>query len=248
MGGPKKDIKNDENILVIIPTYNEAYNIKRLIPEILKQHTNIEILVIDDNSSDNTAAIVENMMEINKQIHLIERPSKMGLGTAYVEGFRYALKGKYDLIFEMDADLSHDPNSIPEFLKTIEHCDLVIGSRYVRGVNVINWPLSRLLLSWFANLYTRVITGLPIKDSTSGFKCFRRKVLENIDLDSINSDGYSFQIEMHFKTWKKGFKITEIPIIFTDRYHGESKMNTGVIREAIFMVWKLRILSLLGKL
>jgi len=247
MSGTKINIEKDNKILIIIPTYNEAYNIKRLIPEILKQHSNIEILVIDDNSSDNTASIVENMMEINKSIHLIERPSKMGLGTAYVEGFRYALKHTYDLIFEMDADFSHDPNSIPEFLKTIKKCDLVIGSRYIRGVNVINWPLSRLLLSWFANLYTRVITGLPVKDSTSGFKCFRRKVLESIDLDLINSDGYSFQIEMHFKTWKKGFKIIEIPIIFKDRYHGESKMNTGVIREAIFMVWKLRILSLLGK-
>lgn len=237
-----------EKILVIIPTYNEGYNIKQLIPEILTKIPAIEILVIDDNSSDGTASIVENFMEMKNSIHLIQRPSKMGLGTAYVEGFRYALKHNYDFILEMDADFSHDPAVLPEFMDAIQDCDLVIGSRYVRGVNVINWPLSRLLLSWFANLYTRIITGLPIKDSTSGFKCFRRRVLEAINLDNINSDGYSFQIEMHFKTWKKGFKVKEIPIIFKDRYHGESKMSSGVIREAIFMVWKLRILSILGKL
>ncbi len=248
MGESKKVFGINKKIVVIIPTYNEAYNIQRLIPEILKQHPNIEILVIDDNSSDGTSSVVEKIMEKNKVINLIKRSSKMGLGTAYVEGFRYALKKKYDYIFEMDADFSHNPNTIPEFIKMIEDYDLVIGSRYVRGVNVINWPLSRLLLSWFANLYTRIITGLPIKDSTSGFKCFRRKVLEAINLDKINSDGYSFQIEMHFKTWKKGFKVVEIPIIFTDRYHGESKMSSGVIREAIFMVWKLRILSILGKI
>ncbi|MEJ2627631.1 MAG: polyprenol monophosphomannose synthase [bacterium] len=242
--------KQGENkkILVIVPTYNEAYNIKKLIPEILKQHTGIEILVIDDNSSDGTASVVMEMMKINNSIHIIERPSKMGLGTAYVEGFRFALKHSYDFIFEMDADFSHNPRTIPEFLTAIEKNDLVIGSRYVRGVNVINWPLSRLFLSWFANLYTRIITGLPVKDSTSGFKCFRRRVLEAINLDAIHSDGYSFQIEMHFKTWKKGFKIMEIPIVFTDRYHGESKMSSGVIREAIFMVWKLRFLSIMGKL
>ncbi|MFO7891303.1 MAG: polyprenol monophosphomannose synthase [bacterium] len=237
----------DEKMLVIIPTYNEAYNIKKLLPEILNKIPNIEILIIDDNSSDGTASVVQNFMRMNSSIHLIERPAKMGLGTAYVEGFRYALRNKYDFIFEMDADFSHDPKVIPEFMKAIQDCDLVIGSRYVRGVNVINWPLSRLLLSWFANLYTRIVTGLPVKDSTSGFKCFRRKVLEAINLNKIHSDGYSFQIEMHFKTWKKGFKIVEIPIIFTDRYHGESKMSSGVIREAIFMVWKLRFLSILGK-
>ena len=243
-------IKQGKNkkILVIIPTFNEAYNIEKLIPEVLKQHPGIETLIIDDNSSDGTASIVKEIMKNNKSIHIIERPSKMGLGTAYVEGFRFALKQNYDLIFEMDADFSHNPDTIPEFLKAIKENDLVIGSRYVRGVNVVNWPLSRLFLSWFANLYTRIITGLPVKDSTSGFKCFRRTVLENINLDAINSDGYSFQIEMHFKTWKKGFKIIEIPIVFTDRYHGESKMSSGVIREAIFMVWKLRFLSILGKL
>lgn len=248
MGRSKRSSGRDEKILVIIPTYNEAYNIKKLIPEILTKIPTIEILVIDDNSSDGTASIVENFMKTNNSIHLIQRPSKMGLGTAYVEGFRYALKHNYDFILEMDADFSHDPAVLPEFREAIQDCDLVIGSRYVRGVNVINWPLSRLLLSWFANLYTRIITGLPIKDSTSGFKCFRRKVLKAINLDKINSDGYSFQIEMHFKTWKKGFTIKEIPIIFTDRYHGESKMSSGVIREAIFMVWKLRFLSILGKL
>ena len=235
-------------ILIIIPTYNEAENISKLIPLVLKQDKRIEILVIDDNSPDGTASVVEKIMKKNNRIHLLKRATKMGLGTAYVEGFRYALKAEYDLIFEMDADFSHDPIEIPNFLKKMKDYDLVIGSRYIQGVNVVNWPISRLLLSWSANLYTRIITGLPIKDSTAGYKCFKRKVLESIDLTRINSDGYAFQIEMHFKAWKKKYRLLEIPIVFVDRNIGVSKMHPGIVREAAWMVWKLRFLSLFGRL
>jgi dolichol-phosphate mannosyltransferase len=171
----------------------------------------------------------------------------MGLGTAYVAGFRYALKEKYDLIFEMDADLSHDPKEIPRFIEAANRYDLVIGSRYIHGVNAINWPLSRLLLSWFANLYTRIVTGMPLRDATSGYKCFRKEILEAIDLNRIDSDGYAFQIEMDFKAWKMGFRLQEIPIVFVDRDRGTSKMNRRIVREAVWIVWKFRIQSILGK-
>jgi len=234
--------------LIIIPTYNEAKNIKRLIEEIFKLDLDINILIIDDNSPDGTGNIVEEVAKRDHKVNLIKREGKMGLGTAYVTGFKYAIDNKYDCIFEMDADFSHDPKEIPNFLEKIKECDLVIGSRYIKGVNVINWPLRRLILSYGANIYTRFITGLPIKDSTSGYKCFKRKVLENIDLNSIHSGGYSFQIEMNYKTWKKDFKIAEIPIIFVDRTEGKSKMSKKIVREAIWMVWKLRILNLLKRL
>ncbi len=237
-----------QSILVIIPTYNECDNIKNIIPLILAQDNRIEVLVVDDNSPDKTAERVKGLQKNNKKIHLLLRKSKQGLGTAYVEGFRYALKKSYDLIFEMDADFSHDPEELPDFIKKAAEYDLVIGSRYINGVNVVNWPMSRLLLSWLANIYARIITGLPVKDATAGFKCFRRRVLQSIDLDNVHSDGYAFQIEMHFKVWKKGFSICEIPIVFVDRNIGESKMNTGIIREAAWMVWKLRLLSFFGKL
>jgi dolichol-phosphate mannosyltransferase len=234
--------------LIIIPTYNEAKNIKRLIEEIFKLDLDINILIIDDNSPDGTGNIVEEVAKRDHKVNLIKREGKMGLGTAYVAGFKYAIDNKYDCIFEMDADFSHDPKEIPNFLEKIKECDLVIGSRYIKGVNVINWPLRRLILSYGANIYTRFITGLPVKDSTSGYKCFKRKVLENIDLNSIHSGGYSFQIEMNYKTWKKDFKIAEIPIIFVDRTEGKSKMSKKIVREAIWMVWKLRILNLLKRL
>lgn len=234
--------------LVIIPTYNEADNIARLIPEIQKVNADIEVLVVDDNSPDGTAQIVQQMMERDSRIHLIRREGKRGLGTAYVEGFRYAIAHYFDFIFEMDADFSHDAREIPNFLAHMEKYDLVIGSRYCNGVRVVNWPMHRLLLSYFANIYTRVITGLPVKDTTSGFKCFRRKVLESIDLNSIKSNGYAFQIEMTYKAWKKGFRVGEIPIIFVDRRAGISKMSKQIVREAAFMVWKLRLRSLLGRL
>jgi dolichol-phosphate mannosyltransferase len=234
--------------LVIIPTYNELENMPRLLPEVLSKNDEINILIVDDNSPDGTAAFIENEMKNNDRIHLIKRPSKRGLGTAYIAGFKYALQHNYDFIFEMDADFSHDPNEIPRFLEEIKDSDLVLGSRYKNGVNVINWPMRRLLLSWFANIYTRVITGLPVHDATGGFKCFRRKVLEAIDLDRVTSNGYAFQIEMNFKAWKKGFKVKEIPIIFVDRVKGTSKMSKKIVREAVTMVWKLRLKSIFGML
>ncbi|MFQ5864091.1 MAG: polyprenol monophosphomannose synthase [bacterium] len=238
-----------KKILVIIPTYNEAENIEIIISKIIALNIpNLFILVVDDNSPDQTGKIVKNICNSDSRISLIQRSAKLGLGTAYVEGFRFAIENNFDYIFEMDADLSHDPNEIPKFLEKAKTYDLVIGSRYVAGVNVINWPLSRLLLSLGANWYTRVITGLPLRDCTSGFKCFKREVLENLDLRNISSDGYSFQIEVNYKAWKKNFRICEIPIIFVDRVKGNSKMSRKVMHEAAWMVWKLRLLGFFGKI
>lgn len=235
--------------IVIIPTYNELHNIQKLIPDVLSLYDKeIDILVVDDNSPDGTGKFVEELSKSNEQVHVLIREKKMGLGTAYCAGFKYALEHGYEYIFEMDADFSHDPKELANFLVAIKNHDLVIGSRYLTGVNVINWPMQRLLLSFFANKYTRIITGMPITDSTGGFKCFRRKVLESINLDNIKSNGYSFQIEMNFKTWKKGFKIGEIPIIFYDRQLGKSKMSKKIVREAALLVWKLRFRSILGVL
>jgi len=228
-------------ILIIIPTYNERENIKKLIPAIKKVSRAYHILIVDDNSTDGTGLEVKRFIRKDKTIKLISRSKKSGLGTAYVNGFKYALKEKYDLIFEMDADFSHDPKYIPDFLREIKNYDLVIGSRYLNGVSVVNWPISRLILSQFANFYARFITGLPLTDCTSGYKCYRRKVIEEIDLNKIHSDGYAFQIEMHYKAWKKGFKIKEIPIIFVDRHSGTSKMSRKVMLEAAIVVWKLRM-------
>jgi len=241
-------IKNEMKTLVIIPTYNELDNLPKLLPEVLAKNAEINVLIVDDNSPDGTAAFVENEMKNNDRIKLIKRSSKQGLGTAYIAGFKYALQNNFELIFEMDADFSHDPKEIPKFLDEIKGSDLVIGSRYINGVNVINWPMRRLLLSSFANLYTRIITGMPVHDATGGFKCFRRKVLESINLDQVRSNGYAFQIEMNFKAWKKGFKVKEIPIIFVDRMKGQSKMSRKIVREAVTMVWKLRIKSIFGML
>lgn len=234
--------------IVIIPTYNEIHNIQKLLPDILEMYNDIDVLVVDDNSPDGTANYVEHLGESNRHVKIIKREKKMGLGTAYVAGFKYALSNGYDVAIEMDADYSHDPKELENFLANIKEYDLVIGSRYIYGVRVINWPIRRLLLSYFANLYTRIITGMPVKDGTGGFKCFRRKVLETIDLDAIHSNGYSFQIEMNFKTWKKGFRLIEIPITFTDRVQGTSKMSKKIVREAILMVWKLRFKSIFGTL
>ena len=234
--------------LIIIPTYNELENLPRLLPEVLSKEEGIHILIVDDNSPDGTAAFVEDQMTTNNRIHLIKRPSKQGLGTAYIAGFKFALKNGYDFVFEMDADFSHDPKEIPRFLDEIKNSDVVLGSRYINGVNVINWPMRRLLLSSFANFYTRFITGMPVHDATGGFKCFRREVLEAIDLDKVKSNGYAFQIEMTFKAWKKGFKVKEIPIIFVDRVKGKSKMSKKIVREAVTMVWKLRLKSIFGLL
>ena len=233
--------------LLIIPTYNERENIQKVLDIVFELGIpDLDVLIIDDNSPDGTADVVKAYQKSNPHVKLIERPGKLGLGTAYIVGFKYALQHGYDFIFEMDADLSHDPKDIPRFLDAIKDADLVIGSRYLRGVNVINWPLRRLFLSVMANKYTKIVTGLPLEDSTGGFKCFRRQVLEAIPLDEIHSNGYAFQIELNFKAWKRGFRIKEIPIIFYDRTAGKSKMSKTIIFEAAFLVWKLRILSLFG--
>ncbi|HPW24445.1 MAG: polyprenol monophosphomannose synthase [Candidatus Syntrophosphaera sp.] len=234
--------------LLIIPTYNEIANIKNIITASLSQSPDLYILVIDDNSPDGTAKAVKEMMENEPHINLIERPKKMGLGSAYVQGFKYALNNDYDYVLEMDADFSHNPADLPRLLEAAKKYDVVIGSRYCQGVNIINWPFRRLLISYFASKYVRIITGMPIKDPTSGFKCFRRRVLEAIDLDSILSDGYAFQIEMNFRAWVKGFTIYEIPIVFTERRDGVSKMSRQIVWEAAWMVWRLQIMKLLGKI
>ena len=228
-------------ILAISPTYNEKKNISELINRISQLPLEVDLLIVDDNSPDGTADIVKDIMIQNKNTHILERENKLGLGTAYCEGFQWALDRGYDLIVQIDADLSHNPDDILRMVEMSKSSDLVIGSRYIGGVNVINWPMSRLLLSYFANLYANILIRFPIKDSTGGFKCFHRKVLESIDLKTINSQGYSFQIEMNFLAWVKGFKIQEIPIVFTDRTVGESKMNRGIVIEAIWMVPKLLV-------
>lgn len=235
-------------ILVIIPTYNERENIGRIVPLVLEKDPSIHVLIVDDGSPDGTGQIADGMVKESDRIFVIHRQNKSGLGTAYITGFKFALQKSYDLIFEMDCDFSHDPKYIPHFLEAIRDADLVLGSRYIKGVNVINWPMSRLLLSYYANVYSRIVTGLPVKDATGGFKCFRREVLESLDLDKVKSNGYSFQIEMSFRAWKKGFRIKEIPIVFEDRKLGQSKMSKRIVREAVWMVWKLRMWSLLGKL
>jgi dolichol-phosphate mannosyltransferase len=235
-----------ERALVIVPTYNERTNLPLLIPSVLKQDPRLEVLVVDDNSPDGTGQLAEELAATDPRVHVLHRPGKEGLGKAYIAGFRWALERGYDFIFEMDADFSHDPAFLPVFLAAIRDADLVVGSRYKTGVNVINWPLSRLLLSVGANRYARWVTGLPLTDSTGGFKCFRREVLEAIPLDRVKSNGYAFQIEMSFLAWKKGFRLAEIPIVFTDRVEGQSKMSKRIVREAIWMVWWLRLRSLKG--
>lgn len=243
----KQAMVDPEKALIIIPTYNEKGNVEKLVREIHRHQSGVHILFVDDNSPDGTADLIKNIQKEKQNVHLLERPGKMGLGSAYIAGFKYALEHGYEYIFEMDADFSHDPKEIPNFLAAIAEYDLVLGSRYIKGVNVVNWPLRRLLLSYFANMYTRIVTGLPVQDSTGGFKCFRREVLEKIDLDEIKSNGYAFQIELNFKVWKNGFRVKEIPIIFIDRIHGESKLSKKIMWEAVFLVWKLRFNHLLGK-
>jgi dolichol-phosphate mannosyltransferase len=237
-----------ERALVVIPTYNERINLPLIVPQILEQDARFEVLVVDDNSPDGTGRLADEMAKAEPRIHVLHRPGKAGLGKAYLAGFKWALERRYDLIFEMDADFSHDPKFLPEFLHAVQNADLVIGSRYHSGVNVINWPIARLLLSVGANEYARRITGLPLTDSTGGFKCFRRRVLEAIDFEKVKSNGYSFQIEMSFRAWKQGFRLVEIPIVFTDRVEGQSKMDKRIVREAIRMVWWLRLKSMIGQL
>lgn len=225
--------------LIIFPTYNEAENIREIINAVLEISPDIDVLVIDDNSPDKTYEIVEDMAKNNRRINLIKREKKLGLGTAYVLGFRYAIEKNYDYCFEMDADFSHNPKDIPRFLELMDEYDLVIGSRYISGISVVNWPLKRLLLSYFANIYARLFTGCPIKDLTSGFKCYKVAALKKIDLDKLKMDGYAFQIEIHWHFWRNNFKIKEIPIIFIERRSGESKMSKRIIGQAFVFVLQL---------
>lgn len=231
----------------MIPTYNERDNIEKLANEVLAQDKGIHILIVDDNSPDGTGTLADNMAAGNGNIHVLHRSGKLGLGSAYRQGFGIALEMGADYIVEMDADFSHDPSTLPRFFEKMKEYDLVIGSRYLNGVSVVNWPLRRLMLSYFASVYTRIITGLKISDCTSGFKCFNRTVLESIDLNKIESDGYSFQIEMNYRCMEKGFRLGEIPIIFIDRHAGSSKMSKKIVREAVIMVWKLKLGSIFRK-
>jgi dolichol-phosphate mannosyltransferase len=241
--------RSHERALVIVPTYNERENLPRLVPAILAQDPRLEILIIDDASPDGTGELADTLAAEEARVHVLHRPGKLGLGTAYLTGFRWGLEQGYDFLFEMDADFSHDPSHLPQFLEAIQDADVVLGSRYLEGrVTVVNWPITRLLLSYGANLYARVITGLPVADATGGFKCFRREVLEAIDLGRVESEGYAFQIEITLRAWKKGFRIKEIPIVFTDRDVGESKMSKRIIWEAVWRVWRLRLLDLFGRL
>ena len=237
-----------ERALVIIPTYNERENITRIIPAVLAQDERLEVLVVDDGSPDGTGDLVDRIAAENPRVHALHRSGKLGLGTAYVAGFRWALESDYRYIFEMDADFSHNPDRLPKFLEAIQSADVVLGSRYQNGqINVVNWPISRLFLSYSANIYARHVTGLQVFDATGGFKCFRREVLEAIDLSDVRSNGYALQIEMTFRAWKKGFRIMEIPIVFVDRTEGASKMSKRIVREAVWMVWRLRWWAIRGK-
>lgn len=227
-------------IFIIIPTYNERENIERLVKEILNLNKDFRIIAIDDNSPDGTGEILDRLAQEYSQFKVIHRPGKQGLGTAYLDGFRLALKEKADFIFEMDADFSHEPAYLPKMLEAIKDCDLVIGSRYIRRGGIENWNFRRRFLSRLANLYVKLITGLPLSDSTSGFKCFRREVLETINLNKINSEGYAFQIEMNYLVWSKGYRIKELPIVFSERRLGKSKLSRKIIWEAVWLVWKLR--------
>jgi dolichol-phosphate mannosyltransferase len=235
--------------LVIIPTYNERENIERLVEQVLDQDPRLDVLIVDDNSPDGTGRLADELSARCGRVHALHRAKKLGLGTAYLAGFKWALqRPEYAFIFEMDADFSHDPKHLPEFLAAIEDADVVLGSRYRHGkVTVVNWPIARLLLSYFANIYARAVTGLPLFDATGGFKCFRREVLEAIDLQAVRSNGYAFQIEMSFRAWHRGFRFAEIPIVFVDRTEGESKMSKRIVREAIWMVWRLRWWAMTGR-
>tara|TARA_B100000315_G_scaffold257604_1_gene306987 strand:+ start:20170 stop:20886 length:717 start_codon:yes stop_codon:yes gene_type:complete len=228
-------------IIIITPTYNERQNIGELVEKVFKINPDYHLLVVDDNSPDGTADYTRDLQKRYDRLHLIEREGKLGLGTAYIRGFRYAIQNGFGAIVQIDADMSHNPGDIPEMVRGLANNDLILGSRYCDGVSVVKWPIRRLILSYGANLYTRIVTGMPLTDATSGFKCWKKEVLESLDLDKVRSRGYSFQIEMNFRTWHKGYKIKEIPIIFIDRTIGESKMNRSIVFEAVFMVWRLKI-------
>ncbi|MEW6219638.1 MAG: polyprenol monophosphomannose synthase [Thermodesulfobacteriota bacterium] len=234
--------------LVIVPTYNERDNIAELAAEVLAVDRRLDILFVDDNSPDGTGQLADRLAGDNARIQVLHRPRKLGLGTAYLAGFRQAVAAGYDVVFEMDADLSHHPRYLPDLLAAIQDCDLAIGSRYSFGVNVVHWPMHRLLLSYTANLYTRLVTGMPVHDATSGFRCYRRRTLEAIALDQVVSEGYAFQIEMAYRCWRKGLRLREVPIIFADRHRGATKMSRRIIAEALWIVWRLRLASLFGRL
>jgi dolichol-phosphate mannosyltransferase len=238
-----------ERALVVIPTYNEAANLPQLVPQVLAQDSRLEVLVVDDASPDGTGQLAEGLAQREPRVHVLHREGKLGLGTAYIAGFRWAVEQGYDYVFEMDADFSHDPAHLKEFLKAAASADLVLGSRYLGGkVTVVNWPIARLMLSYWANVYARWVTGLRIWDLTGGFKCFRTKVLQAIDLSQVRSNGYAFQIEMSVRAWRKGFKLAEVPIVFVDRTEGQSKMNRKIVREAIWIVPRLRLMAWFGRI
>jgi dolichol-phosphate mannosyltransferase len=238
-----------ERALVVIPTYNEASNLPAIVPLVLDKDPRLEVLVVDDNSPDGTGQIAERLAQESPRVHVLHRAGKQGLGTAYLAGFRWALERDYAYVFEMDADFSHDPRHLKDFLKAIQDADVVLGSRYLRGrVTVVNWPMGRLMLSYLANIYARWITGLRVWDLTGGFKCFRRSVLEAIDLSAVRSNGYAFQIEMSFRAWRKKFRLAEIPIVFEDRTEGQSKMSRAIVREAIWVVPRLRLQAWFGRI
>jgi dolichol-phosphate mannosyltransferase len=238
-----------EQALVVIPTYNEASNLPTLVPQVLAQDPRLEILVVDDNSPDGTGPLADTLAGANPRVHVLHREAKLGLGTAYLTGFRWALERGYEYVFEMDADFSHDPAHLPEFLRAAAGADLVLGSRYLGGkVTVVNWPIGRLMLSYWANVYARWVTGLKIWDLTGGFKCFHRRVLEALDLSHVRSNGYAFQIEMSVRAWRNGFKLAEVPIVFVDRTVGQSKMNRKIVREAIWIVPRLRLMAWFGRI
>jgi len=238
-----------ERALVVIPTYNEAANLPQLVPQVLAQDSRLEVLVVDDASPDGTGQLADGLAQREPRVHVLHRQGKLGLGTAYIAGFSWALEQGFDYVFEMDADFSHDPAHLKEFLKAAASADLVLGSRYLGGkVTVVNWPIARLMLSYWANVYARWVTGLHIWDLTGGFKCFRTRVLQAIDLSQVRSNGYAFQIEMSVRAWRKGFKLAEVPIVFVDRTEGQSKMNRRIVREAIWIVPRLRLMAWFGRI
>jgi dolichol-phosphate mannosyltransferase len=234
--------------VIIIPTYNEKENIEKMVSALLGNYQYLSILIIDDGSPDGTANIVKKLQENHPTLHLIERGKKLGLGTAYITGFRWAIQNGFEFVFEMDCDFSHSPDDIPRLLEAAQTADMVIGSRYIDGISIVNWPMKRLLLSYCASIYTRFLTGIPIKDTTGGFKCFRKTALESLNFDKIVSNGYSFQLEVNYKIWAKGLKIKEVPIIFYERRNGQSKMDKSIVFEALFAVFFLRLRKVFGLL
>jgi dolichol-phosphate mannosyltransferase len=233
--------------LIVVPTYNEKENLSRIVHRLLSLPVPVDVLIVDGNSNDGTDKIADDLCARHPEVHVLHEKAKSGLGRAYLAGFRWALKQGYEYVFEMDADSSHNPDDIPQFLEAAHNADLVLGSRYVNGIRIINWPLKRLMLSKAAANYVRIITGMPFTDPTGGYKCFRRRALEALDLDAVRSNGYSFQVELTHKIWRQGLKVVEVPIIFTERMHGHSKMSGNIIREALIRVWQLLLENKLSR-